>query len=65
MSTDKVEKEFQQAADAAKQLESIINSSWNDKLGQLNLDKFNQSIISSYGSVSELRNILSGAGASG
>ena len=56
---------FQKASKAAKQLESIINSSWNDKLNQLNLDKFNQSVKNSYGSVAELKNHLSGAGASG
>lgn len=65
MSTDKLSNEFSQAASAAKQLESIINSSWNDKLGQLNLDKFNQSIKNSYGSVEGLKNSLSGAGAAG
>lgn len=65
MSTDKLSKEFQQAASSAKQLESIINSSWNDKLGQLNLDKFNQSVKSSYGSVSQLKNSLTGAGSAG
>lgn len=53
------------AANSAKQLESIINSSWNDKLGQLNLDKFNQSVKNSYGSVEGLKNSLSGAGTAG
>ena len=65
LSTDKIDKEFQEAAASAKQLESIINSSWNDKLGQLNLDKFNQSVNTSYGSVAKLRQSLSGAGTSG
>ena len=65
MSTDKMSQEFQEAATSAKQLESIINSSWNDKLGQLNLDKFNQSVKNSYGSVSDLKASLSGAGAAG
>lgn len=65
MSTDKMSNEFQQAAKAAKQLESIINSSWNDKLGQLNLDKFNNSVKDSFGNVSKLRETLSGAGTSG
>ena len=65
MSTDKLSDEFSEAASSAKQLESIINSSWNDKLGQLNLDKFNQSIKNSYGSVSQLKNSLAGAGSAG
>jgi len=56
---------FQQAASEAKKLESIINSSWNDKLGQLNLDKFNQSVKSSYGSVEGLRKSLLAAGPAG
>ena len=54
-----------EAARSAKQLESIINSSWNDKLGQLNLDKFNQGIKASYGNVEGLKNSLTGAGAAG
>ena len=50
--------QFKQAASAAKQLQQIINSSWNDKLNQLNLDKFNQSINQSFGSVQNLKNQL-------
>ena len=65
MSQSKIEPPFRQAAAAAKQLESIINSSWNDKLNQLNLDKFNQSVKTSFSSLSELKNTLSGAGAEG
>ena len=65
MSTDQLSNEFTQAANSAKQLESIINSSWNDKLGQLNLDKFNQSVKNSYGSVQGLKNSLAGAGSAG
>ena len=54
-----------EAASTAKQLESIINSSWNEKLNQLNLDKFNQSIKTSYGSVSELKDKLMSMGEDG
>ena len=61
MSADKVQEEFRQAAGAAKQLESIINSSWNDKLNQLNLDKFNQGIKTAYGGVEGLKKSLEGA----
>jgi hypothetical protein len=48
---DQMYEGFQKASKAAKELESILGKSWNDKLGQLNLDKFNQSVKSSYGSV--------------
>ena len=65
VSTEQLKNGFDKAAESAKQLESIINSSWNDKLGQLNLDKFNQSIKSSYGGVSQLKNSLAGAGTAG
>jgi len=42
-----------------------LNKSWNDKLNQLNLDKFNQSVKTSYGSVEELRSRLMTAGTAG
>ena len=64
-STEQLKNGFDEAARSAKQLESIINSSWNDKLGQLNLDKFNQGIKASYGNVEGLKNSLTGAGAAG
>ena len=64
-STSNAGQGFQKAAASAKQLESIINSSWNDKLGQLNLDKFNQSIQKSYGGVKQLKDSLTGAGSAG
>lgn len=64
-STSNAGEGFQKAAASAKQLESIINSSWNDKLGQLNLDKFNQSIQKSYGGVKQLKDSLTGAGSAG
>jgi superoxide dismutase len=56
---------LKKAASTAKELEGILNRSWNDKLNQLNLDKFNQSIKSSYGSVDELRSRLASAGTAG
>ena len=65
MSTNNLTQGFQEAASAAKNLESIISSSWNDKLGQLNLNTFNQSVQTSYGSLENLKNVLYGAGTSG
>lgn len=56
---------FKDAAAEAQKLESIISSSWNDKLGQLNLDKFNQSIKNSYGSVEGLYKSLEKMGPKG
>ena len=58
-------KQFDQAASAARKLEQIINSSWNHKLDQLNLNKFNQSVKTSFGSVQNLKNQLIASGASG
>ena len=60
-----MQKQFQEAANAAKQLESIISNSWNDKLNQLNLDKFNQGLKQSNMTVQSLRNTLVDSGASG
>lgn len=47
--------EFREASKAAQDLESILNSSWNSKLNQLDLSKLNNSIKSSYGSVDKLK----------
>lgn len=58
-------KQFDQAASAARKLEQIVNSSWNHKLDQLNLNKFNQSVKTSFGSVQNLKNQLVASGASG
>lgn len=60
-----LDENLKKAASTAKELEGILNRSWNDKLNQLNLDKFNQSIKSSYGSVDELRSRLASAGTAG
>lgn len=57
--------QFQQASKAAKELQTILNDSWNSKLGQLNLDKVNAGIKKSYNSVGDLKKALSGAGAEG
>ena len=63
--SNNMDEEFKKAAEEAKKLESIISGSWNDKLGQLNLDKLNQGIKDAYGSVSGLRTSLEGAGTAG
>lgn len=57
--------QFNEAAAAAKKLESIITGSWSYKLDQLNLNKFNQSIKQSGMSLSEYRNKLSMLGPQG
>lgn len=54
--------ELKQACQAAKQLESILDGAWNSKLGQLNLDKVNQGIKTTYGSVGQLRQQLESSG---
>ena len=64
-SNDGMRQNFEEAANAAKQLESIINSSWNDKLGQLNLDKFNQSLKQGNMSVQSLKKSLTGGAQAG
>ena len=64
-SSNQLKSQFNEAAAAAKQLESIVSGAWNDKLGQLNLDKLNQSIKNSYGGVQQLRTKLTQAGSSG
>lgn len=64
-SNSNLDEPFKEAASAAKQLESIINSSWNDKLNQLNLNQFNQSIKTSFKDVESLKNILTQAGPEG
>ena len=58
-------KELQNAGAAAKELESILNSSWNSKLGQLDLSKFNASVKTSYGSISNLKHQLEAIGPTG
>lgn len=61
----KVPPGLKQAAAAAKQLQSILNVSWNDKLGQLNLDKVNSGLKKTYGTVQDLNKALSKGGKEG
>lgn len=56
---------LRKATDAAKELQKIINGSWNDKLQQLNVNKFNTSINKAFGSASNLRDILVQSGKDG
>lgn len=54
-----------QAGAAAKELQAMLNSSWNNKLNNLDLNKLNNSIKKAYGGVESLKNIFSQAGAAG
>lgn len=57
--TDKgLEQQLKQAANAASQLEKILNQSWNSKLNQLDLSKVSQGINETYGGISDLRQQL-------
>ena len=48
MQGSKTSNELKGAAEAAVELQKILNSSWNEKLGQLDLTKFNKSIKESF-----------------
>ena len=57
--------ELKQAANAAQQLEGILNSAWNNKLNQLDLNKVSLGIKNTYGSVSQLKTALESSGTVG
>ena len=59
---DGLTKDLRQASDAAKQLEQILNESWNPKMDQLDLSKLNEGIKSTFGSVTQLRQSLEQSG---
>ena len=61
-STGELKEDLKQACQAAKQLETILDGAWNSKLGQLNLDKVNQGINTTFKSVGQLRDALEGSG---
>lgn len=63
--TGKLTNELKEASKAASDLENILDSSWNSKLGQLDLSKLNKSIKESYGSLSNFRSALEKSGYSG
>ena len=58
-------RELEQASEAAKKLQSILNESWNTKLNGLDLNKLNNSINTAYGGVERLRSIFNSAGVAG
>ena len=60
-----IAKDFEDAAKAAQELERILNASWNGKLNQLDLTKFNANLKQSFGTLSNLQNSLNKAGDSG
>ena len=60
-----IKQNLSNAVTAAKELQNILDGSWNEKLQELNLDKFNDSVKKSYGSVSNLRDTLVQAGPQG
>lgn len=57
--------ELKESAKAAKELESILNNAWNNKLNQLDLSKLNNSIKTTYGSVEQLKARFTAVGTSG
>lgn len=63
--TGSLTKELETASKAAKELEGILNSSWNSKLNQLDLSKLNNGIKSSFGSVQNLKASFEGSGNAG
>lgn len=54
--------ELKQAAATARELEQILNKSWNSKLNQLDLSRMNKSIKDTYGGVDQLRAKLESVG---
>ena len=68
---DKVGKNYglddklKKASESAKELNHILNNSWNSKLNQLDLSKLNDSITKSFGSVGKLKKSLEDAGSGG
>lgn len=63
--TDKMTKELQESAQAAQKLEKILDSAWNSKLQQFNLNKVNESIKTTYGNVNNLKSSLEKSGSVG
>lgn len=57
-----ITKDLKEAANEARRLENILNNSYNSKIGQIDLSKFNNSIKTAYGGVEQLRNRLESLG---
>lgn len=64
-SNTNVDKSLKDGVKAAQQLESILNDAWNSKLNQLDLNKVNTGIKSTFGSVQQLKNEMEKGGATG
>lgn len=64
-SNNSLSRELKESSAAARQLEQILNSSWNSKLGQLDLSKLRNQINNSYGSMANLKAEMEKSGAAG
>lgn len=62
---DQLSNSLREAAKEAKQLESILNSSWNDKLGSVDTYKLNSKIRESYGNINKFREAMQRIGPEG
>ena len=60
-----MKKELQEAGKTASSLRDILDSAWNSKLGQLNLNKLNTDIKKTFGSTEQLKNSLIQGGTAG
>ena len=58
-----MDKELKETIATAKELQKILNSSWNSNLNQLDLNRLNSSITKSYGSLGNLKTQLDKVGA--
>ena len=62
---DNLSNELDKAAVAARRLEEILSQSWNYKLNQLDLSKFNTSVKEAFGGVNQLKSVLESCGSVG
>ena len=63
--TSQMEQDLRAAGQAASQLSNILNQSWNNKLGQLDLSKVNSGIKKTFGSVQDLKKEMEKSGPAG
>ena len=63
--TGNLTNELKTAGQAATQLSNILNQSWNNKLGQLDLSRVNNEIKKTYGSVKDLKSAMEKGGPAG
>ena len=63
--TGHIDENLKKAGEEAQKLLNILNSSWNTKLNQVNLSKFEQGIKNSYKDVESLRTSLNQLGQGG